>query len=655
MGASRHRRNGVHGVGSRHGAARPDRSSGGNVRRVRARASCAEPLAVAVYCCVVGLGLVGRGRFAAPPARRAGARHDSSRSVPAPSGHASDRVCSRARTRCATVRSRRTRSGVRESAPTRSRRRSRTPSCRTISRSRGGCTGRATRCSRRARSRSPICSSAFRACRRTAPGGFAAPSVGAYLGDVRRVRVFYDGFEVIAARSANAAASLDLTQINLWSAEEATIEQTAGRGSRLPAQLARATTRTPDTRTDVGTGDQQTNLYRGFFGARFDNGGAFQFGAQQYGTTPPSHLRQRAATSSGSSVRVGWAKHDVERRRVRHAQSAGTAARSSASRRSTCRATRFRRSTSTRTDAYFRVAYGDPDTSASGRRSMAVASKYDYTGIRTFAIAIAMTPAESVLVTARRSTRVGSSAQYIATGGNGARSASRERHGASLFGSAAARRSSPPSARASFATERAQRLGDSSEAKSADSIASRRRHGRSCTPLLVHRAARRASARATDDRVNDSRLHDDVSARRGGLRLHEPLVHRRRDAARQRCCSRRRASSTRCSSRSTRRTATGVDGGDSRQAVAAHQRRRLWRFGGTTRPASYRPQYQTRSELFVRTNLARPLSDATTSASWRRSFTSTGPTSASRRSSASRAVARHRVTARSPRCSRSAC
>ena len=44
----------------------------------------------------------------------------------------------------------------------------------------------------------------------------------------------------------------------------------------------------PETRTDVSTGDQQTNMYRGYFGQRYRNGLALQFGAQQVGTSPPT-------------------------------------------------------------------------------------------------------------------------------------------------------------------------------------------------------------------------------------------------------------------------------------------------------------------------------------------------------------------------------
>src|SRR6185503_12969736 len=43
----------------------------------------------------------------------------------------------------------------------------------------------------------------------------------------------------------------------------------------------------PYTRVDVATGNEDTNLYRGFYGKRFDNGGVLQLAGQQYGVTSP--------------------------------------------------------------------------------------------------------------------------------------------------------------------------------------------------------------------------------------------------------------------------------------------------------------------------------------------------------------------------------
>src|SRR5439155_901553 len=134
-------------------------------------------------------------------------------------------------------------------------------------------------------------------------GWLSAPATAAYLGDVRRVRVFYDGV-ALDALDPRTRGILDLTQINLWSAESACIEQTASE-IRVHLRSWRVASTTPATRTDVGTGDQQTNLYRGFYGRRFDHGEAIQFAAQQFGTSPPS-ITGAAADQLGLLGRLGW-------------------------------------------------------------------------------------------------------------------------------------------------------------------------------------------------------------------------------------------------------------------------------------------------------------------------------------------------------------
>ena len=57
-------------------------------------------------------------------------------------------------------------------------------------------------------------------------GWIASPMVSAYYGDVRRIRVFYDGlaFDELDPR---AGGVLDLTQVPLWTLEELRIERGA--------------------------------------------------------------------------------------------------------------------------------------------------------------------------------------------------------------------------------------------------------------------------------------------------------------------------------------------------------------------------------------------------------------------------------------------
>lgn len=239
-------------------------------------------------------------------------------------------------------------------------------------------------------------------------GWLSAPQNATHIGDYRSVRVFLDGMEV-RSLDPRAGGILDLGQVNLWAMEDATIEQTADE-TRVYLRSWRVQGTTPITRTDVGTGDQQTNLYRGFFGRRFGNGAGFQFGAQQYGTTPPSSLG-RSSDQLGLMGRVGWANRLVSLDAF-------------ASRTSRHRGTIFGSLVvdsiptveSARTDAYVRVGAGDPDGSLFWGQVMASASKYDYTGVRTF-INQPKTPAESLLAFTSLDTSVYRS-QYIASAGS---------------------------------------------------------------------------------------------------------------------------------------------------------------------------------------------------------------------------------------------
>jgi hypothetical protein len=189
-------------------------------------------------------------------------------------------------------------------------------------------------------------------------GWIAAPMVSAYLGDVRRVRVFFDGLE-FDELDPRTGGILDLTQLQLWTLEELRIERGASE-VRVYARSWRVERTTAYTRTDIASGDQQTNLYRGYFGRRFGGGEGFQLGAQQYGTTP----QLRGSPSSDELAllgRVGWA-------RARWSVDA-FALRSSRNRGSIKTLTlpgvlvpdSVATLRSSRVDAYARAAYGDPE------------------------------------------------------------------------------------------------------------------------------------------------------------------------------------------------------------------------------------------------------------------------------------------------------
>jgi hypothetical protein len=138
-----------------------------------------------------------------------------------------------------------------------------------------------------------------------ASGWIATPHVNTYVGDFKRIRLFYDGVEMDPLDTRVGQGIQDLSAIPMWTLEELVVER-AAEELRVHIRSWRVTKTTPYTRVDVATGDFQTNSYRGFFGRRFSNGMALQVGAQQYSTEDPrdggdgDHL--------GLLGRFGWAK-----------------------------------------------------------------------------------------------------------------------------------------------------------------------------------------------------------------------------------------------------------------------------------------------------------------------------------------------------------
>jgi hypothetical protein len=114
-------------------------------------------------------------------------------------------------------------------------------------------------------------------------GWLATPQTATYNADFRRVRIFYDGVELDALDNTTGGL-LDLSTVQLWTLEHLSIERTASE-LRLYMRTWRVENTDPYTRVDIATGNEDTNLYRGFYGKRFDNGGVLQFAGQQYGVT----------------------------------------------------------------------------------------------------------------------------------------------------------------------------------------------------------------------------------------------------------------------------------------------------------------------------------------------------------------------------------
>jgi len=130
-----------------------------------------------------------------------------------------------------------------------------------------------------------------------------APQFIAWNGDAGRVRVFFDGVEIDAIDPRNGGI-LDLAMMPLWQIEDVSAERAAGE-LRVHLRSWRVERTTPFTRTDITSGSENTNFYRGFFGRRLGNGGVIQLAAQQYSTAS-----QRTGTD-GTSLqvfgRLGWA------------------------------------------------------------------------------------------------------------------------------------------------------------------------------------------------------------------------------------------------------------------------------------------------------------------------------------------------------------
>lgn len=136
-------------------------------------------------------------------------------------------------------------------------------------------------------------------------GFLLAPAVVAYYGDPGRVRIFLDGVELDVLNPRNGGIP-DLALVPLWAMEDVQVERAAGE-LRVHLRSWRVDRTTPNTRTDVVTGTENLNLYRGFFGKRFDNGMALQLAGQQQSSISQGGMDGDAL---GGLARFGWARGD---------------------------------------------------------------------------------------------------------------------------------------------------------------------------------------------------------------------------------------------------------------------------------------------------------------------------------------------------------
>ncbi len=258
------------------------------------------------------------------------------------------------------------------------------------------------------------------------PGWIHTPQTISFLGDPGAVRVFMDGIE-IDALDPRTGGVLDLAEVPIWTLEEVRVERGA-RELRVHLRSWRYDRTIANTRVDVGTGDLGTNLYRGFFGKRYAHGEVLQAGLQQYSTADPT-TGLPGSTAGGRSlalmVRAGWAtgrwsadaflirdgrtrssELSFNLRSPNFVQALGTAVADS-----------IPALRATRTDAYVRGAYGDPE---SGPWLQAIASTSSFkeaTGQSGGRLPPPVTKADSARGFGTLADTQPSRAQYVFAGG----------------------------------------------------------------------------------------------------------------------------------------------------------------------------------------------------------------------------------------------
>jgi hypothetical protein len=136
-------------------------------------------------------------------------------------------------------------------------------------------------------------------------GWIASPQYVAYLGNPARVRIFYDGAEIMAIGNS-VSYPLDLATVPIWPVQQMTVERGADE-LRVYLNTWTVTRTTTQSRIDIVTGDLGTNMLRGYFGTRFQNGMGVQFGGQVFGTI--NNVAIGGGSGNDLMLRVGWAKY----------------------------------------------------------------------------------------------------------------------------------------------------------------------------------------------------------------------------------------------------------------------------------------------------------------------------------------------------------
>jgi len=138
-------------------------------------------------------------------------------------------------------------------------------------------------------------------------GFIASPTATAWYGRPGAVRVFLDGVELDALDQRHGG-SPDLATIPLWAMEQVTLERAAAE-LRIHLRSWRVRYTPPTTRTDILTGSENANLYRGFYGRRYSKGGVLQLAGQQYSTISSNTRGDGDALSA--FIRAGTVRGNV--------------------------------------------------------------------------------------------------------------------------------------------------------------------------------------------------------------------------------------------------------------------------------------------------------------------------------------------------------
>ena len=238
-------------------------------------------------------------------------------------------------------------------------------------------------------------------------GFLAAPALVAAGGDFRRIRLFLDGVE-IDPMDRRARGVAPINDLPIQALEEVRIERGADE-VRVYARSWRVDRTDPYTRADVATGDQNTNLYRAYFGRRYDHGETMQVSAEQLNTQPQNQL----PSSDGLSVfgrlglQLGAWNVDASALHISRdrAQWIGTGNPED-------QLDTVPQLAMTRTTAYLRFANGDPEA---GRWFQFLASSNDYHDKQRQSTAISLSLAPTDTTAVPDSTEYES--QYVIAGG----------------------------------------------------------------------------------------------------------------------------------------------------------------------------------------------------------------------------------------------